>query len=125
MRRVPRDHADERANREPERLDGPNVVSMMERWDVASGVVVPAMRAVFNVGEVTAFELSVADDNGSVALSLTAGGDKFEYFVIQGHVPGMGAKEWSENLRSLLVDFVAESRVGWGEDRDVRCPMAP
>jgi hypothetical protein len=32
----------------------------------------------------------------------------------------MSAEQWSENLRSLLVDFVAESRFGWGENRDVR-----
>lgn len=105
----------------PRRPDGPNLVSMMNLVDVASEVVVPAMRAVFKDGEVTAFALSVTDDmEGTVALSLTARGETFEYPVIQGHVPGMGPEDWSENLRSLLVDFVAESRFGWGENRGVR-----
>jgi hypothetical protein len=105
----------------PGRHDRPSLVNMMNLVDVASEVVVPAMRAVFKDGEVTAFELSVTDEmEGSVALSLTAHGETFQYPVIQGHVPGMSPEEWSENLRSLLVDFVAESRFGWGENRDVR-----
>lgn len=105
----------------PRKRDRPTLASMMNLTDVASAVVVPAMRAVFKDGEVTAFELRVTDDlEGTVALSLTARGETFEYPVIQGHVPGMGPEEWSENLRSLLVDFVAESRFGWGENRDVR-----
>jgi len=94
---------------------------MLNLVDVASEVVVPAMRAVFKDGEVTAFALSVPDDvEGTVVLSLTALGETFDYPVIQGHVPEMGPEEWSENLRSLLVDFVAESRFGWGENRDIR-----
>lgn len=105
----------------PRGNDGPSLVNMMNLVDVASEVVVPAVRAVFKDGEVTAFELSVRDDlEGTVALSLTARGETFEYTVIQGHVPGMGPVDWSENLRSLLVDFVAESRFGWGENRDAR-----
>lgn len=105
----------------PQRHDGPSLMNMMNLVDVASEVVVPAMRAVFKDGEVTAFELSVTDDlEGTVALSLTARGETFEYPVIQGHVPGMDPEDWSENLRSLLVDFVAESRFGWGENRDTR-----
>ena len=55
-----------------------------------------------------------------MALSLTARGETFDYLVIQGTVPGMSAESWSENLRSLLVDFVAESRFGWAENRDLR-----
>lgn len=88
--------------------------------DVASEVVVPAIRAVFKDGEVTAFALSVTDDvEGTIALSVTAQGESFEYPVIQSEVPDMGPEEWSENLRSLLVDFVAESRFGWGENRGI------
>lgn len=93
---------------------------MLNLVDVASDVVVPAMRAVFKDGEVTSFELSAAGDSGgSVVLSLTAQGATFDYPVIQGDVPDMSPEDWSENLRSLLVDFVAESRFGWGENRDV------
>lgn len=93
----------------------------MELADVASEVVAPAFRAVFKEGEVSRFALSVTDElGGSVALSVTACGETFEYLVIQGRVPGMNAESWSENLRSLLVDFIAESRFGWGENRDVR-----
>lgn len=94
---------------------------MMELADVASGVVAPAMRAVFKPGEISALALRVTDDlEGSVALSLTAQGETFDYLVVQGAVQGMSAEQWSENLRSLLVDFVAESRFGWGENRDAR-----
>ena len=90
----------------------------MELADVASQVVAPAMRAVFKEGEVSGFALTVTDESeGSVALSLTVRGETFEYPVIQGTVSGMSAEEWSENLRSLLADFVAESRFGWGENR--------
>jgi hypothetical protein len=94
---------------------------MMELAEVASEVVAPAVRAVFREGEVSAIALRVTDElEGSVALSLTAKGETFDYLVVQGTVPGMTAGRWSENLRSLLVDFVAESRFGWGENRDAR-----
>ena len=95
-------------------------MNMMNLVDVASEVVVPAMRAVFKEGEVTAIELSVTNERaGSVSLFLTAQGESFHYPVIQGDVPGMSPEAWSENLRSLLIDFVAESRFGWGRNRDV------
>lgn len=58
----------------PRRHDGPSLVSMMNLVDVASEVVVPAMRSVFKDGEVTALELSVPDDpEGTVELSATEG----------------------------------------------------
>ena len=88
--------------------------------DVASEVVVPAMRSVFRDGEVTAFSLRFSDDVGTVELSLTVQGETFEYPVIQGHVPSVAPDEWRDNLRSLMIDFVAESRFGWGQNRDVR-----
>lgn len=100
---------------------GTSVRRVMELADVASAVVAPAIRAVFKEGEVSDFALSVTSElEGSVALSLTACGETFEYLVIQGTVPDMSAESWSENLRSLLADFVAESRFGWGENRDLR-----
>lgn len=93
----------------------------MELAEVASEVVAPAIRAVFQEGEVSGLAMTVTDElEGSVALSVTACGETFDYLVIQGNVSGMNAESWSENLRSLLVDFVAESRFGWGENRDVR-----
>ena len=105
----------------PRRHEGPSLVAMMDLVDVASDVVMPAVRAVFKDGEVSAIELRVSDSEaGTVSLVITARGETFEYPVVQGHVPDMGPQDWSENLRSLLVDFVAESRFGWGEDRDVR-----
>jgi hypothetical protein len=52
-----------------------SVRRMMDLADVASGVVAPAMRAVFKPGEISAFGLRVTDElEGSVALSLTAHG---------------------------------------------------
>jgi hypothetical protein len=93
----------------------------MELADVASAVVAPALRAVFKPGEVSSFALRVTDElEGSVALSLTAHGETFDYLVVQSTVLDMSAEQWSERLRSLLVDFVAESSFGWGENRDVR-----
>jgi hypothetical protein len=92
----------------------------MELVDVASQIVAPAVRAVFKAGEISALKLRATDElEGSVALSLTVQDETFDYLVIQGTVSSMGAEEWSENLRSLLVDFVAESRFGWGENRDL------
>ena len=89
--------------------------------DVASKVVLPAMSAVFKDGEVTALELNLSDKmGGSVQLQLTARGETFGDLVVQGHVEHMTDEEWSERLRSNLVDFVAESRFGWGENRDIR-----
>jgi hypothetical protein len=32
----------------------------------------------------------------------------------------MSPEDWCERLRSNLVDFVAESRFGWGQNREVR-----
>jgi len=92
---------------------------VMELVDAASEVVVPAMRAVFKEGEVSAFKLSVTDElGGSVAVSLTARGERFDDYVVQGVTPQTSVAEWRERLRSNLVDFVAESRFGWGENRD-------
>jgi hypothetical protein len=99
---------------------GSNVRHVMELVDVASQIVAPAVRAVFKAGEISALKLRATDElEGSVALSLTVQDETFDYLVIQGTVSSMGAEEWSENLRSLLVDFVAESRFGWGENRDL------
>ncbi len=92
---------------------------VMELVDVASDIVVPAMRAVFVDSEVEAFSVWRSDElEGSVALSITAQGETFEYLVVQGTVPDRTTEDWRENLRSLLVDFVAESRFGWGQNRD-------
>jgi len=33
-------------------------------------------------------------------------------------VTAVTVDEWRERLRSNLVDFVAESRFGWGQNRD-------
>lgn len=93
----------------------------MELVDVARDIVDPAVRAVFADGEVDALSLSRSDEQGgSVALSVTVHGETFEYLVVQGDVPHMTSEAWCENLRTLLVDFVAESRFGWGENRDLR-----
>lgn len=93
----------------------------MELLEVGIAVVLPAMRSVFDDGEVSSFQLSLADElSGSVALCLTAKGETFHDLVVQGHVHGMTDEDWRERLRSNLVDFVAESRFGWGENRNVR-----
>lgn len=90
---------------------------MMDVIDVADQVVAPAMRAVFRDGEVTRLELRVRAK--AVELTLTAQGEMFTYPVIQAEVGPKDAAEWRENLRSMLVDFVAESRFGWGQNREL------
>jgi hypothetical protein len=93
----------------------------MSLVDATSQVVLPAVSAVFDVGEIDAFEISRSDElGGSIRLSLTAMGETFVDDVVQGHVEDMGPDDWRERLRSNLVDFVAESRFGWGQDREVR-----
>ena len=93
---------------------------MMELVEVATEIVAPAVRAIFRDGEVEALELQRSDDlGGSVELTITARGESFRYLVVQGNVLDMSAQDWSDNLRSLLFDFVAESRFGWGQQRDL------
>lgn len=95
--------------------------TVTELVDVVSEIVVPAMRTVFAADEVEAISLRRAhEQNGSVALSFALRGETFEYLVVQGDVPNMTAEDWCENLRSLLVDFVAGSRFGLGQNRDTR-----
>lgn len=94
---------------------------MLSLVDVTSAIVLPAIRAVFKDSEVSAFELRLSGDYGdSVSLSLTVAGEAFVDNVVQGDIDGMSAEQWGERLRSNLVDFVAESRFGWGQNRDVR-----
>jgi hypothetical protein len=93
----------------------------MELTDVASEVVLPALRAVFRHGEVGAFQLSHEDgSDGNVWLSVTARGETFTDRVVQAGVDDMSSADWRDRLRSNLVDFVAESTFAWGENRDER-----
>ncbi len=89
--------------------------------DALAEVVVPAVRAVFKDGEVTAVTVTFDPEllGGSIALSLTAVGEEFYDVVVQGDVTGYSVDDWRERLRSDLADFVAESRLGWGQDRGV------
>jgi ketosteroid isomerase-like protein len=87
--------------------------------DVASAIVAPAVNAVFRDGEVSAIHLSIDEaGGGSVALSITARGETYFDHVVQVGVDHATAADWRERLRSNLADFVAESRFGWGENRD-------
>ena len=56
----------------------------------------------------------------SLALTVVVCGETYRDLVVQGGVPDMSAEQWRERLRSNLVDFVAESRFGWGQNRDSR-----
>jgi hypothetical protein len=72
----------------------------------------------FEEGAIDAFDFSHSDElEGSVRLSLTAKGETFLDYVVQGHVEDMSPEDWCERHRSNLVDFVAESRFGWGQNR--------
>lgn len=96
---------------------------MLSLVDVAVDVVLPAVRAVFHEGEVTGIHLDIDESQGgSVSLSLMAKGEPFHDWVVQTHGQDRSFEDWRERLRSNLVDFVAESRFGWGENRDMRQP---
>ena len=88
----------------------------MSLVDVVSDVVVPAVRAVLRADEVSSIKVSTSA--GSALLTLIAKGETFEDWVVQADVEGMSTDDWAERLRSNLVDFVAESRFGWGQNRD-------
>ena len=94
---------------------------MISLINVASEIVLPALRAVFREGEVSAIHVDEAL-GGSVSLWLEAQGETFNDLVVQGDVEGLSGEDWRERLRSNLVDFVAESRFGWGENRDASRP---
>ncbi|NYG55721.1 hypothetical protein [Nocardioides perillae] len=83
--------------------------------DILRDVVDPAVRAVLTDDEVTAVGVRYAAE-GTVQLDVDALGDHFTDWVFQ---PGAEVPEggWAERLRSNLVDFVAESPGGWGQDR--------
>jgi hypothetical protein len=50
---------------------------------------------------------------------LTAEGEDFFDLVVQGNVDEQSAEAWGDRLRSDMADFVAESRLGWGQNRGV------
>lgn len=89
---------------------------MLSLLDILRDVVDPAVRAVLTDDEVTAVGVRYAED-GMVRLEVEALGDTFTDWVVQ---PGVEVQEggWAERLRSNLVDFVAESSGGWGQDRE-------
>lgn len=94
---------------------------MLTLLEATTAVVLPALRSVLDDGEIRSFELGLSDElEGSVVLRLDVRGEIFCDLVVQGHVPHTTPEEWRERLRSNLVDFVAESRFGWGENRDQR-----
>ena len=93
----------------------------MSLADALAEIVMPAVRAVFKDGEVTAVTVTFEPEllGGSISLSLTAVGEQFNDLVVQGDVTGYGVDDWRERLRSDMADFVSESRFGWGQDRGV------
>lgn len=96
---------------------------MISLIDVAGDVVLPAVRDVFHAGEISAMQLDVDEARaGSVSLLLTVEGETFRDLVVQGDVEGHSPEDWRERLRSNLVDFVAESRFAWGQNRDLNRP---
>lgn len=85
--------------------------------DVMRAVVEPAVRAVFASDEVDALTLRVADEGG-FRMEVVAAGEGYVDWVVQPDIDGMSLDDWCERLRSNLVDFVAESGFGWGQNRD-------
>lgn len=62
--------------------------------------------------------MDVRVDGDSVQLALTAQGEAHFDEVVQAGVPAHIMSDWGERLRSDLVDFVAGSRCGWGQNQD-------
>lgn len=89
---------------------------MVDLVDTLRTVVLPALEAVFRDGEMDSVEVRVEGD--SVHLALTAQSEAYFDEVVQAGVPAHIVSDWGERLRSNLVDFVAESRFGWGQNRD-------
>ena len=79
-------------------------------------VVLPAIEAVFRDGELDSVDVRVEGD--AVHLVVTVQGEAYFDEVVQAGVLGQSMPDWGERLRSNLVDFVAESRFGWGQNRD-------
>jgi hypothetical protein len=89
--------------------------------DAVNEIVVPAVREVFEEGEVSAIAVWSDPDllGGSITMSLTAVGEHFHDIVIQGDAEGYTVADSRERLRSDMADWVAESRFGWGQNRGV------
>ena len=93
----------------------------MDLAEAATDVVLPALRAVLRDDELDSLDLTRSDEmGGSLALTVVVCGETYRDLVVQGGVPDMSAEQWRERLRANLVDFVAESRFGWGQNRDSR-----
>ena len=89
---------------------------MVDLVETLRTVVLPAIGAVFRDGELDAVDVRVEGD--SVHLVVTVQGEAYSDEVVQAGVSGESMPDWGERLRSNLVDFVAESRFGWGQNRD-------
>ena len=94
---------------------------MVTLAEVLSAIAAPAIQAVFEEGEISAVTVKREPSLGEgwITLSLTAVGEDFFDYVVQGDVDEHGVAEWRERLRSNLADWVAESRFGWGQNRGV------
>lgn len=89
---------------------------MIDIATVARQVALPAVEAVFREGEITT--LGIRADRGSVQFMLTVEDDTFIDEIVQAASPENSLDSWQERLRSNLVDFVAESKFGWGQNRE-------
>lgn len=88
--------------------------------DVLREVVCPALEAVFQPAEVDEVHLERTELDGGLEfeLRIIARGERFATVAFSTFVqyPEVGP---SSVLRDQLVDFVAESRFGWGQNRGV------
>ena len=89
---------------------------MVDLVETLRTVVLPAIGAVFRDGELDSVDVRVEGD--SVHLALTAQGEAYVDEVVQAGIPAHIVGDWQDRLRSNLVDFVAESHFGWGQNRD-------
>lgn len=86
-------------------------------------VVVPAVKKVFADDEIDSLRLFEGDvglssDSGNLmTLELRVGEDLFQYYLVDRRAPAVDIETARERLRSALVDFVATSSFGWGQDR--------
>ena len=92
----------------------------MDLQTALSSVALPALDRVVEVGELESVQIDLVEDPspGSIVIRVRLVGEVFEDLLIDARVqPEPAVEEFRDRFVSNLVDFVAESRFGWGQNR--------
>lgn len=88
---------------------------------VLRDIVMPVLLDVLEQDELTSFHLQVSGDRSGIRsadLALSVGTDTFRLTVYDSlTMPTWSVSDMQQFLRDALVDFVAESAFGWGQNR--------